>query len=292
MNTHLLVVLVVGRLAVAQTPTESNARLDALRETAKQLQSQMFGHPECVGEYRACISPQIKVLREALREYSVWKLNETGGRVDQLADDLGTVNNAWLTEKVVQSLGAEPSSPSERRPLVYRQKVPSGELIVIISDFRTMQVAAPAGEIIVQGFREEAGQYVFVRETGDSAFGIMDERKFQLLRSPLPNQIWVLITGQMGGFMGDLERVRIYSFDGVDFQERWAPEDSLNTELTVNGDEISSRYLEFKRRYLRGEEECIEEHVKLLQTGVTRTNLTRHGVCGDPRRIKLPGAIK
>ncbi len=52
--------------------------------------------------------------------------------------------------------------------------------------------------------------------------------------------------GQVAGYTGDLERARIYSFDGYKFTEEWKPEDRIDTRIKLQGSQINAGYLSKK----------------------------------------------
>lgn len=278
-------------LAMGQGGDPTNVRLTRLRERAKEVQSRTFGRAEeCASKpYLECIGAEVGELRELVREYSVWKLNESRGDIDALRADFGTVDDGWVLERFRLMDGASEQMKHSKDlgipPHVFRKKDDGPELIVVVHNFGSAALAFPSGIEIIQGFRKEGGQYVFASETGDSIYGIMNEDTVQALPSPVGNEMWLLISGQMGGFMGHLERTRIYSFDGYGFQERWKPEDREIPRITVTGGEIRTVWLGPKFHRSGGDlRECMDETVKLFPTGAVQVKLANSGECGDPHK--------
>jgi len=280
-----------GAVVFAQGGDAANLRLSALRERAKEVQSRTFGRAE---ECRSrpgldCIAGEAGELRELLRDYSVWKLNEAGGDIDALRADFGTVDDGWVQERFSLMDRAEGNGRSKRGlgvpPHVFKELSSGREMIVVVHRFGSTALAFPSGIVIVQGFRKESGRYVFAAETGDSLFGIMDVDPVVKLESPVPGEMWLLISGQVAGFMGHLGRARIYGFDGDDFREIWKPEDRETLRLTVKGDEVRSTFLAPRiYRFGRDMQNCMDETVRLLPTGVVLARQANNGECGDPGR--------
>jgi hypothetical protein len=253
--------------------------LAEVRERARDLQSQML-HASCSQQGPECFRPQVAGLRSVLRDYTVRKLNQSGGDTQGLIADLRTVDDCFALEV----LGRKPGTDG-RNPFTFRKKLAAGELLLTVNHFASGALAIPPGVVIVQGFRRQGDEYVFGAETGDSIYGIMNEDMIQALPSPVEGEIWLLISGQVAGFMGHLERTRIYSFNGYEFQERWRPEDRQNPEITITDDEIRTVYLGPKIYRFRGDlQECFEETVKLLSTGAAQVKLVNRGECGDPHK--------
>jgi len=247
--------------------------LTVLRQRAKDIQSTMFGR-ECTPE---CIHPQIGELKKLVRDYSLQKLNQSNGDTEALMRDLLTIDNAWLLDWTNKRPTRENGVP----PFTFRRKNPGGELIVTVNSFATGATALPQDAVIIQGFRTENGQYFFADETGDSLFGISwVYHPAEMLQSPVPDEVWFIIGGQVSGVMGHLDRVRVFSFDGHRFQERWAPEDREAMEITVSNDEIRATYLGPKVEPPGGRgfphQDHMEEKLHLSVTGVEQISLWNH----------------
>ena len=155
-----------------------------------------------------------------------------------------------------------------------------------MDEFSTGAYALPSGVVIIQAFRKEAGEYVLADQVGDSLFGLLYYRKFDVLGSPQTNQLWLLVQGQVAGYMGDLERARIYSFDGYKFREEWKPEDRVSMHITTYGNQINARYLSEKIDLPVGQtQNCIEEKLQLGAGGLLSLGSVTHNDCADPESL-------
>lgn len=273
-------------LAVARTGTaqEHQDKLQQATERARRLQAQILDKT-CIREnfpvagqvtstYPDCIASEIIGLRGLLRDYSLWKLNQPTVDIKQLVDDLRSINDIYVRETVWSKL------PSSRKGIAFdfEQTTTTGELLILVSYFSSGAMATPSGIIIIQGFRKEGTDYRFAGETGESVSGVMNLHPLEILPSQISSEMWLLVGGQVGGFMGDLERARIYSFDGYKFRELWKPEDRQDMEITVNGTEIRATYLGPKVYRFGGDlQDHMEERLQLTAGGVLQTRLINHG---------------
>jgi hypothetical protein len=218
--------------------------------------------------FRDCIGSEVKQLRQIVRDYTLWKLNQSGGDPKQLAGDLQAIADIYARETIWRG---RPTSDRGQASIL-RQETPSGELLVTIVVFSAGAMATPSGIMIVQGYRREGSRYVFAAETGDSVSGIMGNEARQALKAPVASEMWVLIGGRVGGFMGALYRYRIYGFDGRGFRELLEPEDREDMEITVTGDEIHTHFLPAGNRFGPPRHE-MDETLKVTPNGVLRTSL-------------------
>ncbi len=169
-------------------------------------------------------------------------------------------------------------------PQVLRQPVVGGELIVINNLFETYQLAMPASLALIQGFRKiGSSEYAFGGDTGDAMFGVMWPG-IGKLQSPVEGQLWFIAQGQVGGFMGDLDRARIYSFDGFEFKEEWKPEDREDMQITIDDGRIHLTYIGPKIERAKGfpSQHWMEERLAISPGGVFRTLLVDHGEGSPP----------
>jgi hypothetical protein len=245
-----------------------------------QVQSKIVGKL-CTSANPDCIRSEKDELRALLKDYTLWKLNQSGGNIDELLADFRKIDDAFLYQ---EKIWEEPTVWSGGPPFVFRQEVAGTELIIAVNYFASGALAFPSGVVIIQGFRNQGGQYIFGGEEGQAMCGVLDLRNTQILRSPRPLEVWLLVFGQVGGgFMGDLDRARIYSFDGYRFKEVWAPEDRQNMMITVSGDTIHNTFLGRKQPRFGGDlQEGMEERLQLTAAGVIRTSLVNHGENWEP----------
>jgi hypothetical protein len=116
------------------------------------------------------------------------------------------------------------------------------------------------------------------RAPGESLYGIMNYNSIQLLDSPISNEVWLLVAGQVAGFMGNLERARVFAFDGYSSREVWAPEDRQNMRITVKGDRLSAAFLGPKVDRFGGDrQDGMVEELQLTPAGVITTSLADLG---------------
>jgi hypothetical protein len=100
-------------------------------------------------------------------------------------------------------------------------------------------------------------------------------------------QAWLLVQGQVAEYMGDLERVRLYSFDGYHFREEWNPEDRLDMRLKTSGGEVNARYLSPRISQTGGDfHNCMEENLEVGASGLLFKGVLNHGACDDFENAK------
>ncbi len=103
--TRCLKPFVLAVCLVSVAWAQETMDLNRVRERARQIQSRMFRRPDCAAPWFQCISPEIKSFRALLRDYSVWKLNSTGGNTVELLKDLSTVDDVFGVEIRRKELG-------------------------------------------------------------------------------------------------------------------------------------------------------------------------------------------
>jgi hypothetical protein len=246
-------------------------RLEQTRQRVREVQPQILGRGCFLPQTQfGCMQTEIDALRAAMRDYTLWKLNQPGEDTKQLAEDLRAINDAYARETVLKG--------SDGTAYAFEQKTTAGDFSITVTYFSSGAIAFPARIVIIQGFRKEGGRWVFAAETGESVSGIMYYRPLQLLQSPVSSEMWLLIGGQVAGFMGDLERARVYAFNGYEFRELWKPEDREDMEITVKSNEIHATYLGPRiKRFPGYYQNHMEETLQLTPSGVLQTNLINHG---------------
>ncbi len=160
-------------------------------------------------------------------------------------------------------------------PQVLRKAVTGGELIVVANMFETGGLAMPQSIDLIQGFRKiGSSEYVFDGDTGDAMFGTMWPG-IGKLQSPVEGELWFSSVAQVAFFMGDLDRARIYSFDGFEFKEEWKPEDREDMQITIDDDRIHLTYIGPKIERAKGfpSQHWMEERLAISPSGVYRTLL-------------------
>ena len=280
--TRCLKLSALAACLVSAAWAQDTMDLNQVRERARQIQSRMFGPRRCQTPWWECIAPEVQSLRALLRDYTVWRLNRSGGDTDELVNDLSTVDDVFGVEIRRKELG--PKNLKGLPPQVLRQAVTGGELIVIKHLFETEQLAMPASLALIQGFRRlGSNEYVFADDTGDAMSGVMWPG-IGKIESPVRGELWFIAGGQVGGFMGDLDREGIYSFDGFHFKQQWKPEDREDMQVTIDDDRIHLTYLGPKIERAIGfpSQHWMEERLEISSSGVFRTLLIDHGEGSPP----------
>jgi hypothetical protein len=274
-NSLRLAILVA--FASASLLAQSEPSLQQAIQRSKDIQSRIIGRACAGASLIECMQPEVDQLRDVLKQYTLSRLNQTRGDVNSLRGDLRQLDDAYVFELAGKSRPARPDKP----PFVFRETRASREMIITVNHFSCGALAIPPGLVIVQGYRREGNEYVFADETGDSISGILDYNEARLLASPNPGEVWLLLVGQVAGFMGHLDRARIYSFDGYVFRERWSPEDREQMSLTAQGGQIRSNYLGTKVFPPGGigfpRQDNLEETVDLTANGATQRSVVNHG---------------
>ncbi len=211
-------------------------------------------------------------------------LNKTNGDLKSLILDLRQIDYAGFIaalSKMGVSKRGDTDDTDADPPFAISQKLPTGEVVITLNQFEVAGLAIPGGLVIIQAFRKENGSYVLADQTGDDLF-LVDARKLEPLNSGPANELWLLVQGQVKGYMGDLERARIYSFDGSHFTEEWKPEDRIDLATKISGTQIDARYLSEKIYRFGGDiQNCMEEKLQLSAGGLMNLGILNHGECED-----------
>ncbi len=259
--------------------------LAQVRARSRELQSHILGRTQCPSDksFEGCIAPYVRELSALISNYTVWKLNDSGGDTTQVTKDLHSVEDIYERE-LWKKERPDLDEPDSGEVHAFRQKTPSGELVVTVNHFSSGGLALPAGVIVIQGFRREGDRFVYAGQTGDSLFGTASYDDLETLVSPRQNEMWLLVSGRLAVTnIGRLNRARIYSFDGNSFHELWSPEDREILRFHISGNEVHLTYLgaKIERSFGFPEQHVMEEKLLLSPSGLSRTILIDHGL-GEP----------
>jgi hypothetical protein len=95
--------------------------------------------------------------------------------------------------------------------------------------FQSTVQAGPGGtSVTLRMFVDRQGRWVAAGATGSDMDGY-DFVTVTELRSPLPQERWFLLSGQLTGANGPNTRMRIYAHDGRRFRTVWMPENVWGT---------------------------------------------------------------
>lgn len=118
----------------------------------------------------------------------------------------------------------------------------------------------------LRGYRMVSGRLTLTATTGADfdGYGFFITE----LASPVSGEMWVLVWGQHLTFNGSRVRLRIYSYDGEQFQTRWAPEDLLDAHIRVTPDGFSVDHLDVERYYsIRRPPYILQDDYRLTPNG-------------------------
>jgi hypothetical protein len=83
----------------------------------------------------------------------------------------------------------------------------------------------------VRGYRRTLAGFELVAVTARDFEGF--NMFMKELRSPIPNQLWMLAWGQAHTANGKFVRCRVYAFDGKTFKTMWSPEEMFRADVRV-----------------------------------------------------------
>jgi hypothetical protein len=269
-----LLTAIFGALLCAAAIHGQDATLQQTQRKARDLQSRIVGRTCDPNPWPDCIRAEIAALRSVVRDYTLTQLNQTDGDVPSLLKSLRQIDDIYAIE-----VAGSPSSWDGRPPFVYTRDTPCTRLVVTVNHFASGGLALPPGVVIIQGFRKEGAAYVFAGETDDSLSGIMNYSHAEEVHAPVQTEMWLLLVGQVAGYMGHLDRARSYAFDGFRFRDLWHPEDREQMSVTVQDGVLTAEYLGPKTERPTGfpEQDVMEETLVLTPAGINRANLLNHG---------------
>ncbi len=129
-----------------------------------------------------CFGTTLGTLKTLLSGYTLSVLNRTGGsNTTDLITALRQVENAGFAEQIQEEFNSPiPRNWETDPPFVIHQKLPVGDVILTMDQFSTGAYALPSGVVIIQAFRKEAREYVLADQVGDSLFGLLYYRRFEV----------------------------------------------------------------------------------------------------------------
>ncbi len=222
--------ILLRAIAVGQqvpTPVESRSRRLA---NVKSLADDIWSHSaddnaRITKDYAA---NHINQIRGIIRDEVLETLNRTGEPAD-------------VREAVASLLGGMGEWAAEATPYVYSTDLNGVKTVVVAYPWFFGTTAIPRAAVTIQGYRSLGAAYALADETGKALddCGLILDR----LSSPRGNEVWLLAHGQVFGFMGHEEVIRIYSFDGYSFKELWAPEaPRISPEYAITNDAVTVTY--------------------------------------------------
>jgi hypothetical protein len=125
---------------------------------------------------------------------------------------------------------------------VYRNEVAGVKTVVVGYAVYFGSVAISSVRVAIDGYRNAGSVYELAAETGQA----LENCALQMaqLQSPRPGETWFLAHGQVQyGGATYKEMIRIYSFDGYQFKEIWAPEAAReHPRLEISKDSVQVTY--------------------------------------------------
>jgi hypothetical protein len=85
-----------------------------------------------------------------------------------------------------------------------------------------------ATSVTVRAYAAAQGNFRLVAATGGDMDGYGDVSLVEL-HSPIPGEMWVLLSGYMTGANGPNNQMRVYAYDGTKFRTVWGPENAWGT---------------------------------------------------------------
>jgi len=167
----------------------------------------------------------IKQLRATIAEQMVDALN---------SDDTPARIKEGLNA-VTGGMRRGPDGPTET--FAYSADLHGVKAVIIGFNIRYGGAGLGSAKAILQGYRKIGLSYeLVVEEEALVDCGLVMAQ----INSPRQNEIWLLAHGQVSWYMGDMERIQLYTFDGYEFKMLWAaPVSRINPEYKFTGDSIT-----------------------------------------------------
>jgi hypothetical protein len=222
----------VGLLCKAQgPPTRSDPSAQPQRaERLKEL-----------GDYLQIRTPED--VARVTEEYSNGPLKEFRRIVqEQVLETLNQSDKPEDIRRAVLSLGVTSFVQGNKGwPPAYSFDLQGVKTFVVAYEWAYGPLGTPRIKVMIDGFRKVGLIYELAAETGDGLEGC--DIRLLPLDSPRPNETWFLATGQIMGSSRYLEPMRIFSFDGYQFKDLWAPS-ALRRDpgIDVKGDTVTVTY--------------------------------------------------
>jgi hypothetical protein len=198
------------------------------------------------------------------KEYAAARLSRIRGIAQEqvldalrLSDRAGDEREALLS--VMGNLMGDSSArgggtlkPTPGSPFVYSTEIQGIRTLVVGYYVLYGGGALPNAAVVIQGFRKAGLEWEPADATGTDMTNC--ELQLEQLNSPRSNEAWFFAHGFHFGYMGSEEMVRLYSFDGYQFKELWAPEEPrVSPSYQITKDKIVITYEEERpsMRHLR-----------------------------------------
>jgi hypothetical protein len=140
---------------------------------------------------------------------------------EQVVETLQTSEDPEVVRQAVRAI--LPTEPWANGGLVFvnSSALQGVKTFVLGYDWEYGGLGIPNKKVMIDGYRKAGLSYELAAETGDALNGCTLE--LIQLDSPRLNEMWLLAHAKVRGASAIVEYMRIYSFDGYQFKELWAP---------------------------------------------------------------------
>jgi hypothetical protein len=156
------------------------------------------------------------------------------------AVDANRLDSAAVAQSLERILGG----PPDERPSAFVLDLDHAQsLIIAYTVFKGTLMGTDGTSVTLRAYTPSRGTLRLVAATGDDMDGYAGVSVLEL-HSPVPHEMWLLLSGYMTGANGPNNRMRVYAYDGSKFRIMWAPEniwgnftlDVTDRGFTVDGD--------------------------------------------------------
>jgi hypothetical protein len=233
---HASLIAAVSFTALAQTTSRPEEQLET--ETARRIESltgkfrDLMEPAESEKQWaEACnhlgCGPAAPGIREAAERAGAERDKAMGTIASQIHSGVDTyiarglrlsyVDPQALQQSLTRILGKTAWGPTSAF-VINVNEAPS--LVVAYTLAKGGRMGSGATSVTVRAYGVAEGSFRLVATAGSDMDGYADVSLVQL-HSPMPNEMWVLLSGYMTGANGPNNEMRIYAYDGAKFRTVW-----------------------------------------------------------------------
>ena len=123
---------------------------------------------------------------------------------------------------------------------VIRSSINGLKIVVVGYSILYGPSALPNSKMVIEAVRDDGNGYTPIAVTGEALSNSL--ARLEALPSARPEQLWILAHGQETVKMQYSEKMRIYSFDGVQFKELWSPDPKVAPQFTIGKSSLQITY--------------------------------------------------
>jgi len=172
--------------------------------------------------------------------------SEVDGYIARALDPV-RVDSVTVERDLGELLGSLPREPEGTgAPFGRLSHLRHGRSLVV--GYAVVRGGGNDSSVTIRGYRLKNDRFELAASTGGDfdGYGLFVRE----LRSPVPQETWILAWGPRFTFNGNKVRMRVYAYDGDEFRTVWSPQDALNVTITVNDNGFTVDRLDEQRYYV------------------------------------------